>query len=633
MKRAPFANLSHKSSRHLSGILRSCRQIVHPPPKRHAGEWADAKRILSDPPEPGRWRSSRIPYFIPIFEAASELNTREITVCCGAQMGKTEALLCIFGHRFDDGPRVQALIVQPNQDLARSFADDRLTKLLRTTPSLERLTEWGKRNRQQEKFISGLRCGVAWAGSPVQLSSHSVGLALADERDRMVGDVGGEGDPITLLRARTKNFARSLLIITSTPTEEDNSPIQAHFDDGSREMWEWCCPHCAEWFRPMSEFLHWQEGATPAEAETFGGLYCPKCGVQIEDRHKPTLNRTGRFTQYYRDDDGLYHPDPDPPALGKARSFWISGLCSPWVKFGEICRELVAAYRSGDPARIMAVLNTYCGEVFRTRGDAPKWQEVMALSRDYAPEYVPPGCIRATMGVDVQRDGIYYVVRGWGPNMSSWLLRHGFIAGATAFDGPWLTLSRVLTAPIRTLKIDRAFCDMGYKPEALDGYRRPDHQVYKWCRQHFGHAFPVQGKSKQDQPVKANDIDITLAGVTFKNGLKLWKVDTDYLKTWLHSRIRWPADADSGHWLLHRDITEAYCKQIAAEEVVVKASGQRYWTPRGRANHYFDAEVYALGAAMSAQFESLAPPVPADSSKPPAPSKRRSPEKFARRRL
>ena len=83
---------------------------------------------------------------------------------------------------------------------------------------------------------------MAWAGSATSLSSWPCGLALVDERDRMDADVQGEGDPVTLVRARGKNYPRFKLGICSTPTIEDASPIQAHFDDGTMEFWEWCCP-------------------------------------------------------------------------------------------------------------------------------------------------------------------------------------------------------------------------------------------------------------------------------------------------------------------------------------------------------------------------------------------------------
>ena len=411
-------------------------------------------------PEPGRWRTDRIPYFKPIFEAFSDPTVREIVIVCGSQMGKSEALLCVIGHRFTDGPLTPAIIVQPNMNLAGSFADDRLRKLFSSTPELDAKLEKGNRDRKHEKFISGVRLGMAWAGSATSLSSWPCGLALVDERDRMDADVQGEGDPVTLVRARGKNYPRFKLGIVSTPTIEDTSPIQARFDDGTMEFWEWCCPHCGDWFWPRLKHLTWPQGCTAMEAEELGTFHCPACGAQIADRHKRAMNENGRYRGYERTKDGDYQPSPTPRS-GSIRSFWISGLCSPWVRFGAICSALVGAYRSGDVERIQAVVNTYGGEVFRTRGDAPEWQEVAALKRTYGPYHPPPGVQGVTMGVDVQKLGLYYMVRGWGFNMTSWLLGHGFIAGETAYDDVWIKLANQLMRPIGTFRVQRCFVDSG----------------------------------------------------------------------------------------------------------------------------------------------------------------------------
>lgn len=530
---------------------------------------------------------------------------REITIVCGSQMGKSEVLLNILGHRFDDGPRVPALIIQPTAKAAKSFSDDRLRKLLENTPSLWQKLEKGQRNRLTEKFIGGVAMRLAWSGSATELSSHPCGLVLLDERDRMESDVGGEGDPAILAKARGKNYPRFKMAIVSTPTIEDASPIQAHFDDGSKEFFEWQCPECKGWHRPQIKYLKWPNKSTPdiAERETTYG--CPWCGAILPDRIKGTLNERGRFHQYLRNQDGDYEPDPEPPPLGPARSYWVSGLCSPWMTFGKVARELVGAYRSFEDERIQSVINTYGGEVYRTRGDAPDWEEVKACVLPLPRGKVPPAAQVAVLGADVQRDCIYYVVRMFGPNMESWLVDHGQLFGSTEFDDVWLALANIIHKPIQDRIIRRAFVDSGYKPGS-DGYRRPDHMVYRFCHRMGGICYPTKGHDTQDLPVKKSAIDITIDGKILKNGLQLWHLDTDYFKSFIHSRIRWPAAADTGGWHLHSDTDDDYCRQMVSEEVITKASGRRLWiSRRSRPNHYLDAEVNVLGAAHSLNLQHL----------------------------
>ena len=202
-------------------IWRTTASIIRPPPPRTAAGWADAERILPpESPEPGPWRSSRIPFFIPIMDAFSDPRYRQITGVCGSQMGKTEAQFCILGHRFDDGPYVPALFIGATEKMVRSISKDRFQKMVHSSRGLSAKLERGRREGIMEKFFSGVRFGFAWAGSPTELASHPAGLVLVDEIDRFQMDVGAEGDPIMLAMARTKNYSNAKIGLFSTPTVE-----------------------------------------------------------------------------------------------------------------------------------------------------------------------------------------------------------------------------------------------------------------------------------------------------------------------------------------------------------------------------------------------------------------------------
>ena len=81
-----------------------------------------------------------------------------------------------------------------------------------------------------------------------------------------------------------------------------------------------------------------------------------------------------------------------------------------------------------------------------------------------------------------------------------------------------------------------------------------------------------------------------------KFGLDLVRLDTDYLKSWVHQRLRWPVDQPGG-WHLPSDATENYCKQIVSEARVRKQGGGYTWVQSSRDNHYLDAEALAFAAA------------------------------------
>ena len=562
--------------------------------------------------------------------AFSDPSVEMVAIVCGAQMGKTESLLNILGHRFDDGPRVPCLWIAPTQKSVKSLADDRVMKMLKHTPDLWDKLEKGRRNRMVEKYIAGVRLGFGWAGSATELASHPAGLVLVDERDRMVSDVEGEGDPLVLARARTKNYPLRKIGVSSTPTIEGASPIWSLFLEGTRQKWAWPCPHCEVYFVPELKLLRWPEKASPSEARREARLVCPACGAECEDHHKPAMNAQGRYVAFGEDEQGN-EIELEAPEQNATASFWISGLASPWQTYGEIAEMLVGAYRSREPERIQGVINTYGGEVWRIRGDAPDWETVLETRSHFGRGQVPPGVRLITMGVDVQKEGLFWVIRGWGVEAESWLLDNGFIFGLTDYDNVWTALSSLIQRPVGDRAIHRVFIDSGYRPGEL--WRRPQHAIYMFARRHRGMVYPTKGWKSQDKPIKPADIDMTIAGRPVKNAVKLWHLDTNYLKSWIYGQIERPP-GEPRVWHSHAQIDEDYCKQLVSEEKLIKASGEVVWLKHGP-NHYLDCEGEAFAAALSLNVWTLRAddPAPVDPQPEPDRSPRRPSSRFSRRQL
>lgn len=565
-----------------------------------------------------------------------------VVVVCGSQMSKTEGIFNIMGHRLDEGPYSPVLYIGPTEKLVKSMAADRWQKVLRTTKALfDRLAK-GQLNKTVEQFVGGIRCGWGWAGSPSELAGHPAGLVLVDERSRMRGDVGGEGDPVGLAEARTKNYPNRKIGVMSTPTIEGGDPTWELFEESAMHFWSWKCKHCSERFIPRLALLVYPEGATPSEAAESARVVCPSCGGEHETIDRENLNKSGVFVEFRHKTEqepadialfGKYMP-ADQPSRNPAIGYWISGLCSPWPSFGDIAQVLCKAYRSKNDEKLQVAINTWGGELFRLKGDAPAWSEVDACKRHYPRGSWLPGAVFLTLGADVQKRGIYYVVRAWGYNSTSWLVDDGYLTGETEFDAVWVAMGELLRSTYRDMPIRRAFIDSGYRPG--DEYRRPDHAVYTFCRRHHGIAFPTKGYAEAAVPVRSSLIDYNVGGKVIKNGIRLFHIDTDHFKRWLHGRVRWPSDDEPGGWYLHEGIGEEYCRQIVSEEMIIKPSGNRVWIKNRRQNHFLDCEILAYCAAKVEGVDKIKKPagpedLPEVRQTDRAASKQKRPESLIRR--
>lgn len=562
---------------------------------------------------------------VPIMRAFADPRYRRIVAVMGAQMGKTEAFWNAIGWRLDDDP-TPILYIGPTQKLTESMSSDRVMKMLRSVPSLWDKLEKGKKNKITEKFIGGVRLGFAWAGSPTELAGHPAGLVMLDERDRMENSVGGEGDPGELAEARIATYPDGKLAFVSTPTEGTvevarhestgiehwkvaeavQSPIWRLWQEGSRHEWSVPCPECGEYFVPRFRHLHWPKDSTPHQALKSASLTCINCGGLVDHAQMHGMNAAGRFVAPGQRVEKGGAVVGEAPATETA-SYWVSGLCSPWQTFGQRARDFLRAVKAGDQNKVRTVINTRFGELYAERGDAPSWERVMALRTDYVMGDVPESVLGLTAGVDVQKDRLIYVVRGWTYSSGAYLIDFGELWGDTEQPDVWASLAEVLTTPYGTKHIRRALIDSGYRPTP----------VYAFCRQ-WAVALPSKGHADtHSKPVNIVPIDITLSGKTIKRGAQLCHVNVGFFKGMIHGRIEWPAD-QPGAWHLPSDVSEDYARQIVAESRVPLPSGTVIWKRHDPENHALDCEVYAAAAARSLGWDRLRAPAPVVSQ--PAPT-------------
>ena len=600
----------------VQGLLNPGLTALLNPPKRYPDEWANENRIL--PPgnaEPGKWRSNRTPYMIAICRVIAEGVYSMVVAVMASQMGKTEGVLNVIGHRLDDDP-VPILYVAPTKSFIEGVFEPRYRVMVDQCASLKAKRRPGLKEKNTLKNIAGVKLRMAWAGSATEMSGDPACKVFLDERDRMDDSVEGEGDPVSLAAARHTTYPDGQTIVMSTPTmgnvetfidpvsglefwdqgDEVQSATWRLFQEGTRYHWAVPCPHCDDYFIPRFKYLEWDEGLTPHQVKDTVKMVCPGCGTLIDQTFKDEINARGVFVAPGQTINKKGKVKGDPP-VADAATFWVSGLMSAWKTWGDRAQDFLLAVRSGDPDRVQAIINTGFGELYTLKGEAPPVEAVKLLRLPYALGELPTTHIKKIiLSVDVQKAGLYYEVRGWGSELESWQLEHGFLPGPSDGDQVWNDLAKFQDFHYGGLPIDRALIDSGYRTQF----------VYAFCRRLKSWAIPTKGRNTIDAtPLQRSKIDVgTTTGRRLAGGLAVWHVNTDYFKRWIHERINRDPELLGGFHLA-QDTSDDYCKQLVSEARVVKPSGKIVWQRIAKDNHYFDTAVLQVAGAYSLNLQQL----------------------------
>jgi phage terminase large subunit GpA-like protein len=587
--------------------------------------WAIENRIYPETTgKPGPRDPFYTPYMVPLGRAAVSGRWKRVVGVTSAQSGKTDTLLDIIGERLDTRP-VPILYVGPSKEFNTDQFEPRLMGLFDEAKSLRGKVMRGKRNKKTLKYVAGVRIRLAHAGSSTALKSDPAALALVDEYDEMLANIKGQGDPLGLVEARGKTYADFVTVIVSTPSrgvveteidpvnglemwkpgkaEEIESPIWRLWQEGTRHHFAWQCPHCSEYFVPMKKLLRWPKGSTPAQARRGAFVACP-AGCVIEEEHKDWMNANGLMIAPGQtiEDAKADRNLPDTNTYSQ----WSSGLCSPFMIWGEIAENMLTANISGEQDKIQTKTNADYGELYSqgADGELPSWQELLKHRVPLRRGQTTRQAIRLVCGVDVGKRGLYYVIRAFGARGTSWLVDHGFLHGYTDEDGVWGDLATIMLAPVGGMQIERVFIDSGFRPDKPEA--GSEHRVYEFCRRYSFLCSPTKGRDTLGgRPYYVNKIEVKPDGSKRPYSIDLVHLNSDFFKSLVHSRVKTPID-QLGAFFLHEEADEEYARQVLSEVRVVEAGTPKAkWIKQRRDNHFLDCEAMAAAAAYSLNVHAI----------------------------
>lgn len=398
----------------------------------------------------GRWHHDVAPYLVEPMECCTDLNYQTIVVPGPGQSGKTEIAQNYLHYSVDVDPANMLWYMQTDPGL-QAFVKTRIDPMIELHDAMRRKIGSGAAdNSLHFKRFAGMTVELL-AAVESNLINKSAPRIVADEVDAYNAKLG---DIKVWLDVRRQTFKRQSKILALShpdmargldPETDWTSGIMALFKDSDMRLWHWACPHCGAWSSPAPiarrfMYLKYREDGSLDDVERSARLICPVNGCEIEDRHRRTMNLSGRWIGRGQEMDEAGHVSGELVRTSTA-GFWIVGVMSPFIMngIGGLARARVKAEREyeidGEEKTLRQVIVKQWGFPYeRKRKAGTVDANVLAdrAERELTEGVVPDGVRFLILSVDVQIAHFEWLLRGFGVDGESWVIAKGRIPGDPA---------------------------------------------------------------------------------------------------------------------------------------------------------------------------------------------------------
>lgn len=567
---------------------------IRPEPEITVSQWADMHRIVPKPsPEPGQWRTDRVPYAREIMDNLSPSSPVNITVLMKAAQGAgTEILLNAFGcwmHRYPDS----AMLVQPTTKTAKRFVRTRLDRMIDACPSLREIVAKPRAhdssNTTTQKDFGGDSLIITGANSGAELRSNPIRYLGLDEVDGYPTDLDGEGEATELALQRTAAFRNRKVFMLSTPTLEDTSAIYKWFQRGDQRHFYVPCPLCGHeqpliWFPKegagVPGGLRWPKGE-PEKAR----YQCVACGDMFEEWRKIEMLARGEWVAA-------------APSVGQGpdtivRSYSINALYYPYGWPESKWTNLAAKWDAdhSDPVKRKSFINLKLGQPYKDPAEAKADTDTLMARREaYGPE-VPVAVGVITVGADVQANRIEAESVGWCKDEESYSLEYRVFLGDTEKPEVWAEFDEWL----KTEYLSESGVTLSIRATCVDSRFRKE-VVRKWCANRWSRkVWAIVGQDGQNRPVWSTKAKRQRGAIP-----PPFTVGVDAAKESIYSRLKLERPGPGfAHFPAGRD--RDYFEMLTAEVRVPDYTGPQpdfVWKKKspGARNEALDARCYAYAA-------------------------------------
>lgn len=598
-----------------SDIEAAFLRALSPPPSVKWYEWARNGGVYLPPkvatPFPGPYDVTRTPPLIRAANALTDPRVWCVVLKKGSQGGGTQMGFAWLASLMVLNP-AQAAVILGSAGLAAQRSKNTFRPMIQASPPVmsEVAPHKDALSLAEYEFRNG-RVLFFGGNSPTGLSSNAFVYMHISEENKFEANES-EGAPVGLAIQRTKNFRNRKVFRECTPSIAGDG-ISKAFEEGTQEFFHVPCPHCGHrarmgWHKePGVHYVFFDSNLPRGKAAAGAHYRCAACDHPWKESDRlSAIHAAGKLENFgyvktkTEDETGgivsLHYPSmlstlatlPEmvldflaskdtPSALRQ----WVQGcLGEDWVP---------------DVVQASDELLTDCRTAYQLDG--------MATDPLQSPDLAPmAGQAHLTMiSVDVQKGGVWYVVRRWWKGGVSAILQFGYL---TTFDeveaiaSKWHEKNIDEVAEDEREKRQPVMRRLAVWMDCGDG-SRVDHLEaclkYGWAAT-FGaaHTFPGfiretsreldSGRRKPDSPSSVTCLELNVSAAKHN----------------LMDKFR-GQNCKGSRWYIAANTPEEYGKQVTAERYNPEKDA---WEIRkgSKGNHLFDCEVMNYIGAWSNGF-------------------------------
>lgn len=525
--------------------------------------WSETEMRLNPDVEAsaGRYDLSRRPYWRAVLDCAVDPLVRTLTLQCAPQLGKTLSVIAMILYLAENLP-APTLVVLPDRDAAIEFRDRVYANAIKS-PKIRSLVPHRRLWNTRHIELGTMRVYLAWSGARQRMRGRPCKFVFLSEVDVYRGDKKA-GDPVKAADQRVKAFHRFLIVRESSPTGEPSQIAELERATDQRR-WHVPCPHCGRY--QELRFFVFKGGSldgkggfggltdaagnylTPEEGREQAHYICIEgCKISSDDKQRmvvagvwvprgqKVLGKAESGKRKAEDRDGTPQLVGPQPSSRRNVGVHLWSIHSETISLGDIAAAYLEARAEG---KLPDFFQNWLGLEHTNRAKQPTWKQLGERLAWLNPRgTVWYECWFLTAGADVQADGVFWEVRGWGDRGTSWQVDWGFLPRFADEE----TASQAVKSDLAQLKdavLDKWYPLVGgdTNPRGLSQLRvrllgiDANHRtmdVHEWIQSvNTDRVRAVRGDHKVDpvQKYRANLVDAnTRTKEAYAGGLLLWGI-------------------------------------------------------------------------------------------------------------